>query len=192
MRALNLLRYPSLAREQKIFHRWWTSLAGLLVGTSVAWAWQQWLGLETAQLKQTESHLQEALRTRQQQAQETGQQQSQWRRHSEQWAQLKQIAEHQQAWMTLYESLEHEARNRGLRLVRLQSEADQIELQGTMNRADAMAQVWQSLSAQWPQPLALTSMTLGPVEEVNFVWKARWPQAQGVVSPPARPQVTKP
>lgn len=94
--------------------------------------------------------------------------------------------------MTLYESLEHEARNGGLRLVRLQSEADQIELQGTMNRADAMAQVWQSLSAQWPQPLALTSMTLGPVEEVNFVWKARWPQAQGVVSPPARPQVTKP
>ena len=34
MRALNLLHYPSLARQQKVFHRWWSSLAGLLLGVA--------------------------------------------------------------------------------------------------------------------------------------------------------------
>ncbi len=192
MRALNLLRHPSLAREQKVFHRWWTSLAGLLVGTSLAWGWQQWLGWETARLRQAQNHLQEALRTRQQQANEAVKQQSQVRRHAEQMAQIKQIAEHQQVWLRLHEGLEQEARNRGLRLVRLQSEAEQIELHGTMSRPDVMAQVRQSLSAQWPQPLVLTSMALGPAEEVHFVWQARWPQAPGVVSPPVRTQGAKP
>ena len=192
MRALNLLHHPSLAREQKVFHRWWTSAAGLLVGTSLAWGWQQWLVLETVRLQQAQNHWQEALRTRQQQTQQAANLQSQVRRQAEQAAQLKQITAHQQAWTSLHDSLLQEARLHSLRLVRLQSEAEHIELHGTMNRPEAMAQVRQSLSAQWPQPLVLKNMALGPAEEVNFVWQARWPQAQGLVPPPARTQAAKP
>jgi hypothetical protein len=84
----------------------------------------------------------------------------------------------------LHESLQDEARDRGLRLVRLQSEAEKIELHGAMQGVDAVSEVRQSLSSQWPHPLGLTSMTVGPAGEVNFVWQAQWPRVQAVLPVP--------
>lgn len=192
-RSLNLLNHPGLARQQRVFHRWWSSLAGLVVGTLLAWGWQHGLATETAQLQQAQSRLQEALRARQQQAQEADRAQTRLRWQAEQAGQLQQIAEHQQAWVRLHESLQEEARERGLRLVRLQSEAEKIELHGAMQGVDAVTEVRQSLSAQWPQPLGLTSMTAGPAGEVNFVWQAQWPQAQAVLPvPPSRTKEARP
>ena len=66
MRALNVLHYPSLARQQKIFHRWWSSLAGLLLGGVMAWGWLQWQDLQTARLQQEQGLLQASLATLQQ------------------------------------------------------------------------------------------------------------------------------
>ncbi len=193
MRALNLLHHPGLARQHKVFHRWWSGLAGFLVGTSLAWGWQQWLLIETSQLQSEQSRLQGALRAQQQQAQEAARQQTRLRGQAEQARQLQQIAEHQHTWVSLHDSLQQEAKDRGLRLVRLQSEAEKIELHGSMKRVDAVSEVRQSLSAQWPQPLALTSMVVGPAGEVNFVWQTQWPQAQAVVATsPARAQRAKP
>lgn len=182
--SLNLLNHPGLARQQKVFYRWWSSLAGLVVGILLAWVWQHGLAIETAQLHQEQSRLQEALRARQQQVQEADRAQTWLRWQAEQAGQLQQIAEHQQAWMRLHESLQEEAQDRGLRLVRLQSEAEKIELHGTMQGINAESEVRQSLSAQWPHPLGLTSMTVGPAGEVNFVWHAQWPHAQAVLPVP--------
>ena len=182
--SLNLLNHPGLARQQKVFYRWWSSLAGLVVGILLAWVWQHGLAIETAQLHQEQSRLQEALRARQQQVQEADRAQTWLRWQAEQAGQLQQIAEHQQAWMHLHESLQEEAQDRGLRLVRLQSEAEKIELHGTMQGINAESEVRQSLSAQWPHPLGLTSMTVGPAGEVNFVWHAHWPHAQAVLPVP--------
>lgn len=182
--SLNLLNHPGLARQQKVFYRWWSSLAGLVVGILLAWVWQHGLAIETAQLHQEQSRLQEALRARQQQVQEADRAQTWLRWQAEQAGQLQQIAEHQQAWMHLHESLQEEAQDRGLRLVRLQSEAEKIELHGTMQGINAESEVRQSLSAQWPHPLGLTSMTVGPAGEVNFVWHAQWPHAQAVLPVP--------
>lgn len=193
MRALNLLNHPGLARQQRVFHRWWSSLAGLLVGASLAWGWQHWQAIETAQLQLEEGRLRGALRARQQQAQEAALQQTRLRWQAEQARQLQQIAEHQQAWVHLHDSLQLEAKDRGLRLLRLQFEAEKIELHGTMKRVGAVSEVRQSLSAQWPQPLVLTSMTVGPADDVNFVWQSQWPHLQGAVSPPtARAKGTPP
>lgn len=183
-RSLNLLNHPGQARQQKVFYRWWSSLAGLVVGILLAWVWQHGLAIETAQLHQEQSRLQEALRARQQQVQEADRAQTWLRWQAEQAGQLQQIAEHQQAWMHLHESLQEEAQDRGLRLVRLQSEAEKIELHGTMQGINAESEVRQSLSAQWPHPLGLTSMTVGPAGEVNFVWHAQWPHAQAVLPVP--------
>lgn len=183
-RSLNLLNHPGQARQQKVFYRWWSSLVGLVVGILLAWVWQHGLAIETAQLHQEQSRLQEALRARQQQAQEADRAQTWLRWQAEQAGQLQQIAEHQQAWMHLHESLQEEAQDRGLRLVRLQSEAEKIELHGTMQGINAESEVRQSLSAQWPHPLGLTSMTVGPAGEVNFVWHAQWPHAQAVLPVP--------
>ena len=184
MRALNLLHHPGLARQQKVFYRWWSSLVGLVVGILLAWVWQHGLAIETAQLHQEQSRLQEALRARQQEAQQADREQTRLRWQAEQAGQLQQIAEHQQAWMHLHESLQEEAQDRGLRLVRLQSAAEKIELHGTMQGINAESEVRQSLSAQWPHPLGLTSMTVGPAGEVNFVWHAQWPNAQAVLPVP--------
>jgi hypothetical protein len=183
-RSLNLLNHPGQARQQKVFYRWWSSLAGLVVGILLAWVWHHGLAIETAQLHQEQSRLQEALRARQQQAQEADREQNRLRWQAEQAGQLQQISEHQQAWVRLHESLQEEARDRGLRLVRLQSEAEKIELHGAMQGVDAVSEVRQSLSAQWPHPLGLTSMTVGPAGEVNFVWQAQWPRVQAVLPVP--------
>ena len=183
-RSLNLLNHPGQARQQKVFYRWWSSLVGLVVGILLAWVWQHVLAIETAQLHQEQSRLQEALRARQQEAQQADREQTRLRWQAEQAGQLQQIAEHQQAWMHLHESLQEEAQDRGLRLVRLQSEAEKIELHGTMQGINAESEVRQSLSAQWPHPLGLTSMTVGPAGEVNFVWHAQWPHAQAVLPVP--------
>ena len=193
MRALNLLHHPGLARQQKVFHRWWSGLAGLLVGASLAWAWHHVQVIETAQLQLAQSRLQGALRAQQQQAQEAARQQTRLRGQAEQARQLQQIAEHQHTWVSLHESLQQEARERGLKLLRLHSDAEKIELHGTLQRADAVSEVRQSLSAQWPQARALTSMTAGPAGEVNVVWQTQWPQAQAVAATPtARTQRAKP
>lgn len=175
MRPLNLLNYPSLARQRKVFHHWWTGLAGLLLGSALAWAWQQWLVQETARLQQAQTQLQAAFAARTRLAQDTRRQQTRMRRQAEYAGHLKQIAEHQTVWMALHEALQQEAGDRGLRLTRLHMEAERIELQGTMARFEAMSDARQSLSDQLPQAFALTSMSVGLAGEVSFVWQTTAP-----------------
>jgi glycerol uptake facilitator-like aquaporin len=174
-RPLNLLNYPSLARQRKVFHYWWTGLAGLFLGSALAWAWQQWLVQETVRLQQEQSHLQAALAAHTRLAQEIRRQQTYMRRQAEYAGHLKQIAEHQAVWKALHEALQQEAVNRGLRLTRLQMEAERIELQGTMAHFEAMTDARQSLSVELTQTFALTRMAMGPSGEVNFVWQTMAP-----------------
>lgn len=179
MRALNLLHYPSQARQQKVFHRWWSSLAGLLLGGAMAWGWLQWQDLQTARLQQEKSLLQASLATRTQLSQEAARRQTQSRLETEQVAHLKQVAQHQQAWAALHDSLQTEARQGGLRLERLQAEVEKIEFHGTSLHVDAITHVQQRLSDQLDHPLALASITAAPHKGVSFVWQAVWPAVQG-------------
>ncbi len=179
MRALNLLHYPSQARQQKVFHRWWSSLAGLLLGGAMAWGWLQWQDLQTARLQQEKSLLQASLATRTQLSQEAARRQTQSRLETEQVAHLKQVAQHQQAWAALHDSLQTEARQGGLRLERLQAEVEKIEFHGTSLHVDAITHAQQRLSDQLDHPLALASITAAPHEGVSFVWQAVWPAVQG-------------
>jgi hypothetical protein len=195
MRALNLLRYPDLARKKQSFHRSLAGLLGLLLGACLTWGGQHWLALETARLKAEQSRLQTALRARQLQIQDHTSRQAQVRQQIEQWAHVQRIVQHQQNWASLHEQLLQESQSHGLRLVRLQFEADKLELQGKMRHVEAMAQVKHNLSAQWPQTLSLSSMTVGPTQEVHFVWQVPWPTDQEGASPPsplARRQPLKP
>jgi hypothetical protein len=179
MHALNLLHYPSLTRQQKVFHRWWSSLAGLLLGGAMAWVWLQWQDLQTASLQQEQSLLQANLAKRTQLAKEALRRQTQSRLEAEQVAHLKQVAQHQQAWAALHDSLQTEARQGGLRLERLQAEAEKIEFHGMSPHVDAITHAQQRLSDQLAHPLALASITTAPHEGVRFVWQAVWPPVQG-------------
>jgi hypothetical protein len=178
MRALNALRYPSQVRRQKLFHHVWTACAGWCVGMGMAWGWQQWQEVQTAQLQQTHKRLQSDWDTRKSQAQDAAWRQNQGRMEQAQALQLQQIAEHQQAWVALHDRLLNEEASHGLQLARLQVETGKIELQGSLNRLAEMAQVRQSVSAHLPQALTMTRMTVGLDQEGVFVWQASWPAAQ--------------
>ena len=193
MRDLNLLQYPGLARQNKVFHRWWSGLAGLFLGGALAWGSQQWQAVQTARLLQEQSQLQEALAARSQRVTEAVERQTRSRLQAEQLGQLKQIAQHQQAWVSLHEALHKESQRHGLRLQRLQAQVEKIELQGTIARFDAMTETRQNLSDQLDQTVALTSITVGPGEEVSFVWQAPWPAANGALKTlPLRTPASKP
>ena len=193
MRALNVLHYPSLARQQKIFHRWWSSLAGLLLGGAIAWGWLQWQALQTVRLQQEQSLLQASVATRTQLAKEAVRRQTQSRLQTEQMAHLKKVAQHQQAWATLHDSLQTEARQSGLRLERLQAEAEKIEFQGTSAHVAAITDAQQRLSDQLDHPLVLASITTAPPLGVSFVWQAVWPAVPGAsVVPLSRAPGPKP
>jgi hypothetical protein len=78
-------------------------------------------------------------------------------------------------------------------LQRLQAQAEKIELQGTIARFDAMTETRQNLSDQLDQTVALTSITVGPGEEVSFVWQAPWPAVNGALkTPPSLTPASKP
>lgn len=182
MRSLNLLNHPNLVQQRRVFHRWWTSLAGVLVGSLLAWGWQQWQMAQTLKLQQAQSQLQAAWRAGTHQAKVTAQQQTQQRWQSEQVAHLQQIARHQQAWVDVHDRLQEVAEVQGLRLARLHSDAGQVELHGEMSRFEAMADARQSLSDQLGQAVTLKNVTVGPASQVTFVWQAAWPALHGASS----------
>lgn len=183
MHTFNLLHYPSLARQQKLFHHWWTSIAGVLLGGMVAWGWLQWQDIQTQSLQQTQSLLQASLVARKQQSKEAALGQTQSRLQTAQLLQLAQIAQHQQVWLSLHDLLQTQVRRHGVQLNRLQSDAEKTELHGTAAHVSALTEAQQSLSDQLEHPLSLVSITTGAHAGVDFVWQTYLPAVQGASTP---------
>lgn len=188
MRPFNLLSHPGLAHQRRMFHRWWTSGAGVLVGCLLAWSWQQWQVSETQRLQLAHSQLQSEWVAHTQQAKDAAQQQLRQRMQVEQAVHLQRIAMHQQAWMAVHERMQDMAKG-GLRLSRLNADADHVTWHGESSRFEAMAAARQSLSEQLGQDLALKDMSTGPASQVGFVWQATWPALLGARLTPAEPSV---
>lgn len=193
MRALNLLQYPSLSRQQKRRHQSWTSLAGLALGAGLAWAALHGLGVQTLRMQAEQQVLQARWVVQTQQAKAAQHRQLQAHQHFAHWQQWQRIQQHQRAWVDWHESLQDEAQASGLRLERMQAEALKIELQGTTHRAQALPESRQSLSESLEQPLQLVSMTSGVQGTTSFVWQAPWSAAPGgVTHAPAPAAVARP
>ena len=178
MRPFNLLSHPGLAQQRRVFHRCWTSGAGVLVGCLLAWSWQQWQMAETQRLQLAHSHLQSEWLAQMQQAKDTAQQQLRQRMQMEQALHLQRIAMHQEAWMAVHERMQDMAKG-GLSLSRLNADADHVAWHGEFSRFEAMAAARQSLSEQLGQDLALKDMSMGPASQVGFVWQTTWPALLG-------------
>jgi hypothetical protein len=175
MRSFNLLSYPSLAHKRRVFHRWWSSLAGVLLGCLLAWGGQQWQSAETLRLRQAESQLQSSWLARKQETQDAKQQQTRERLQAEQAADLQKIEQHQQAWMAVHGRLQEMADEQGLRLSRLSADAGHMDLHGEVNRFEVMAAARQSLSDQLGYSVRLKNVTTGSAGQVSFVWQTTWP-----------------
>ena len=186
MRPFNLLSHPGLAQQRRVFHRWWTSGAGVVVGCSLAWCWQQWQTAETLRLQGAHSQLQSEWLARTQQAKDAAQQQLRQRLQVEQDLHLQRIATHQQAWMAVHERMQDMAQE-GLRLSRLNADADHVAWHGEFSRFEAMAAARQSLSEHWGQDLSLKDMAMGPASQVEFVWQTTWPALLGARLTQAEP-----
>jgi len=178
MRPFNLLSHPGLAQQRRVFHRWWTSGAGVLVGCLLAWSWQQWQMAETQRLQLAHSHLQSEWLDQMQRAKDAAQQQLRQRMQMEQALHLQRIAMHQEAWMAVHERMQDMAKG-GLSLSRLNADADHVAWHGEFSRFEAMAAARQSLSEQLGQDLALKDMSMGPASQVGFVWQTTWPALLG-------------
>lgn len=178
MRPFNLLNYPGQAQQRRVFHRWWSSLAGVLVGCFLAWGGLQWQSAETGRLRLAESQLQSVWLTRAQETKDATRQQTRQRLQAEQVGFLQQIAQHQQAWVSVHEHLQEMAEGQGLRLSRLSSDAGQLTLHGEANRFEVMATAQQSLSDQWGHSVKLKNVTSGPATHVSFIWDTTWPVLQ--------------
>jgi hypothetical protein len=178
MRPFNLLSHPGLAQQRRVFHRWWTSGAGVLVGCLLAWSWQQWQMAETQRLQLAHSHLQSEWLDQMQRAKDAAQQQLRQRMQMEQALHLQRIAMHQEAWMAVHERMQDMAKG-GLSLSRLNADADHVAWHGEFSRFESMAAARQSLSEQLGQDLALKDMSMGPASQVGFVWQTTWPALLG-------------
>ena len=178
MRSLNLLSHPGLAHQRRVFHRWWSSGAGVLVGCLLAWSGQQWQMAETLRLQRAHSHLQSEWLARTQQVQDAAQEQWLQRLQVEQAAHLQQIALHQQAWIAVHVQMREMVKD-GLRLSRLHVDGDHAAWHGEFSSFEAMAAARQSLSEQLGQDVALKDMNTGPASQVGFVWQSTWPALLG-------------
>ncbi len=188
-RALNLLHYPSQARKNKLLHRAWTTLAGLFAGALLALWWQQQQALEMGRLQQDRAQLKQTLITRTQWAKETGLQQKQRQLQSVHFQQLAQMVQQQQTWDLLHLSLLQEAQFSGLKLARLQGDADKLELHGRAKHVRQMNEARQRLADQWAQPVRLLGLTADSEEALDFVWQVAWPDSPSPVAAASPPKL---
>jgi len=188
MRAFNLLQYPALARQRRRVHRRWTFLAGLLVGGSAAFLWmaqiqekRQLLELESALLEARLKYLQNRLVADKARLAE----QKTWQQQA---AHVQALKVELKAWEAFYQALLQEAGPDSVQLLRLQLDAQTLELHGQAIDVQRMALA----HARLPVPMvdaaqssAWTLVSLMNASGVDnsalpttqeFVWQAHWPQ----------------
>ena len=188
MNAFNLLQYPALASQRRRFHSRWTSLSGLLVGSLVA----LWLGAlvqEKRQQRVQEAALLQARLTQVQNRLAADKaQQAQQNTWLQQAAHVQALSAQQRSWEALHQALLQEAGPESVQLLRLQLDAQMLELHGQAKDVQRMAEV----RARWSMPLGalsqdgvwtLASLVSAPGAQgaaspgqLEFVWQTAWPQ----------------
>ena len=203
MFAMNLLNYPALDRQRRWRHRWWTTLAGCLVGALTAWAGVQWLEAQGVQLQQEQQRLNALLGSQKQAMQSLQKQQALHGNWQQQAQHLQRVADQHAAWEVLYRGLHREAAQGAFQLVSLQLSEDRLALHGRaknlqdMNLArerlsQALGWVLQLSSAQFTTDTdkpgsSQVRATAG--ETLEFVWQSDWPtlrnKAEKKIGPPS-------
>lgn len=188
MVPFNLLQYPALASQRRRFHSRWTSLSGLLVGSLVAFGLisevhekrlqrvQEGVALQT-RLKQVQNE-QAADKVRQAQ-------QNTWLKQDER---IKLLSAQQRRWEVLHQALLHETGPDTVQLLRLELDAQTLQLHGQTKDVQRMAQARTRLSTPLSEPPMDTAWTLvslvnaagaegvAPQAPLEFVWQTVWPQ----------------
>jgi hypothetical protein len=200
MMPFNLLQYPALASKRRRFHSRWTSFSGFWVGGLVA----AWLISEVQEKRlqrvQESALLQHRLKQVQNQLAADKLQQAQQTKWLQQDLHIKALIAQQRRWEALQQALLDEAGPDTVQLLRLQLDAQTLELHGQAKNVQRMAQARARLSKPLSDPprdnaWTLVSMVNAPGAEglasqapLDFVWQAAWPQvgSASVAAAPAR------
>lgn len=187
MKPFNLLQYPALDSQRRRFHSRWTSLSGLLVGSMVAFWMMSEVQEKRLQRVQEGAALQSRLKQMQNQQAQDKVRQAQENTWLQQDARVQALSAQQSRWEALHRALLHEAGPDSVQLLRLQLDAQTLELHGQAKDVQRMAQARARLSnplSESPMDTtwALVSLvnaagaegvaTRAPLE---FVWQAPWP-----------------
>ncbi len=188
MMPFNLLQYPALASQRRRFHSRWTSLSGLLVGSLMAFGLISGVQEKRLQWEQESALLQSSLRQVQNQRAADKARQVQQNTWQQQDARVKALSAQQRRWEALHQALLQEAGPDSVQLLRLQLDAQTLELHGQAKDVQRMAQARVRLSKPLSEPpmdtaWMLISMVNAPELEggvtrapLEFVWQAAWPQ----------------
>ena len=187
MAHFNLLRFPTLEREQKQRQQWQTAGLGALLGALLAGSVLAVQCFETDQLVAQTQGLRSQLAERQRLAHTRQEQQVQNQLIRQQLSQLEQLQSQQQAWVLLHRGLLEVPPHHGIRLQRLQVEAGQLDLQGQAASAQAVSSVAQMLAERWGVPLNLQSLesdgAARDAAALSFAWQCQWPALLNAVAP---------
>jgi Tfp pilus assembly protein PilN len=188
MMTFNLLQYPALASQRRRFHSRWTSLSGFLVGSLVAlWLMTQ-LQAKLQQQVQEAALLQSRLIQMQNQQAADQARQAQQNTWLQQDARVQVLSAQQSRWEALHQALLQDAGPDSVQLLRLQLDAQTLELHGQSKDVQRMAQARARLSKPLSEPPMDTAWTLvslvnaagtegaAPQAPLEFVWQAPWPQ----------------
>ena len=188
MKPFNLLQYPALASQRRRFHSRWTSLSGLLVGSLVGFWLMSEVQEKRLQRVQEGAALQSRLKQVQQQQTQDKVRQAQLNTWLQQDARIKMLSAQQSRWEALHQALLHVAGPDSVQLLRLQLDAQTLELHGQAKDVQRMAQARARLSKPLSEPPMHTAWTLvswvnaagaegvAPQAPLEFVWQAPWPQ----------------
>ncbi len=198
--AFNLLQYPALASQRRKFHSRWTSLSGLVVGGLVA----LWLGAlvqeKRLQRVQEGALLQSRLQQVQNRLATEKARQAQQNTWLQQAAHVQALSAQQSRWDALHRALLQEAGPDSVQLLRLQLDAQTLELHGQARDVQRMAKARTRLSmpvGAHSQDVAWTLVSLVKAADgqggaspapLEFVWQTAWPQVGSgpVAAAPAR------
>lgn len=187
MRTFNLLQYPALARQRRRVHRRWTFLAGLVVGGLAAFLWMAQIQEKRQQLEQESALLKTRLKQVQNRLVADKAHLAEQKTWQQQAAHVQALNVELQAWEALYQALLQEAGPGSIQLLRLQLDAQTLELQGQAIDVQRMAHA----HARLPVPLVesaqdgawtLVSLMNAPSVDAaaspaqEFVWQTHWPQ----------------
>jgi Tfp pilus assembly protein PilN len=201
MKPFNLLQYPALASQRRRFHSRWTLLSGLLAGSlGAVWLISEVQEKRLQRVQETAS-LQSHLKQLQNQLAADKMRQAQQNTWLHQDARIKALTAQQRSWDALHEALLQESGPDTVQLLRLELDAQTLELAGQAKDVRRMALARARLSKPLSDPprdngWTLVSMMnapgsqgLGPQAPLEFVWQAAWPQlgSGSVATSPARP-----
>ena len=130
MTPFNLLQYPALASQRRKFHSRWTATAGLVVGSLAALWLMAGVQEKQLQLAQEVALLQSRLKQAQQQVQADQARQAKLNTWVQQATHVQTLSAQQRLWEALHQALLQEAGPDSVQLLRLQLNAQTLELHG--------------------------------------------------------------